>query len=450
MHIERKDIDTLNAELHINIAPSDYAERVDNAIKKHRKTMQMPGFRPGHVPMTLVKQRYGKSILAEEINQVIQSNLYKFLSENKIEILGSPIPGSDQNEVGDWENPGDFKFIYQLGLAPSIHVDLDATHKFDYFKVEVNEELINRQVKDLARRYGKMSDPETSEGEDMLMVELSELDENGLLKEGGISNKSTVSIEFVKDAATKAALSGLTVGSVVEVNPHMLTENHEDLAKMLGITHHDVHHLSSKFQLKVNEIKRIEPHAVDQELFDKLYGPGEVNAELEMRNKVKADLEQMFARDSDFLFKREFAKKITELIDPKLPDTFLKRYIQLTNEKPVTEEMVEHDYPFYAAQLRWELIEGKIIRQYELRVSPEDAIEHVKQVLASRYAQYGLPMEDEMLTEFAKQTLAKKEEAKNVYDFLYEEKIIQLVKDKCTLNEHQMPYTEFINKVQHS
>ena len=175
-----------------------------------------------------------------------------------------------------------------------------------------------------------------------------------------------------------------------------------------------------------------------------------MNAEQEMRNKVKSDLEQMFARDSDFLFKREFAKKITEMIDPVLPDAFLKRYIQLTNEKPVTEEMVEHDYPFYAAQLRWELIEGKIIRQYELRVSPEDALEHVKQVLASRYAQYGLPMEDEMLTDFAKKTLAKKEEAKNVYDFLYEEKIIALVKEKCTLNEHFMPYEEFIHKVQHS
>jgi trigger factor len=450
MHIERKDIDTLNAELHIHVAPADYTERVDNAIKKYRKTMQMPGFRPGHVPMSLVKQRYGKSILAEEINQVIQSNLYKYLSENKIEVLGSPIPGGEQNDVGDWDNPGDFKFTYQLGLAPAIHIDLDATHKFDYFKVKVDDELINRQVKDLARRYGKMSDPETSAAEDMLMVELNELGEDGMLKEGGISNKTTVSIEFVKDADTKASLIGLTVGSIVEIDPHHLTENHEDLAKMLGVTHHDVHHLASKFQAKVNEIKRIEPHAVDQELFDKLYGPGEVNAEQEMRNKVKADLEQMFARDSDFLFKREFAKKITEMIDPVLPDAFLKRYIQLTNEKPVTEEMVEHDYPFYAAQLRWELIEGKIIRQYELRVSPEDALEHVKQVLASRYAQYGLPMEDEMLTDFAKKTLAKKEEAKNVYDFLYEEKIIALVKEKCTLNEHFMPYGEFIGKVQHS
>jgi trigger factor len=200
----------------------------------------------------------------------------------------------------------------------------------------------------------------------------------------------------------------------------------------------------------VNEIKRIEPHAVDQELFDKLYGPGEVNAENVMREKVKADLEQMFSRDSDFLFKREFAKKITENVDPQLPDSFLKRYIQLTNEKPVTAEMVEHDYPFYAAQLRWELIEGKIIRKYELRVSPEDAITHVKQVLASRYAQYGLPMEDEMLTEFAKQTLAKKEEAKNVYDFLYEEKMIAVVKEKCTLNEISIGYEDFIHKVQHA
>jgi trigger factor len=342
-----------------------------------------------------------------------------------------------------------FQVHLPVGLAPAIDVDLNTSLTFDYYKVDVSEELINRQVKDLARRYGKMSDPETSESEDMLMVELNELGEDGAVKEGGISNKSTVSIEFVKDASTKASLVGLAAGSVVEIDPHHLTENHEDLAKMLGITHHDLHHLASKFQLKVNEIKRIEPHAIDQELFDKLYGPGEVNAEDVMRDKVKADLAQMFSRDSDFLFKREFAKKITESIDPRLPDAFLKRYIQLTNEKPVTVEMVEHDYPFYAAQLRWELIEGKIIRKYELRVSQDDAITHVKQVLASRYAQYGLPMEDEMLTEFAKQTLAKKEEAKNVYDFLYEEKMIAVVKEKCTLNEIAIGYEDFIHKVQH-
>jgi len=293
-----------------------------------------------------------------------------------------------------------------------------------------------------------MSDPGVSAEDDMLMVELTELSADGTIKEGGITSSSTVSIEFVRDAGTKKSLMGLSMDSIVSVTPKHLTENHEDLAKMLGISHHDVHHLESQFQLKVNEVKRIEPHSIDQELFDKLYGPGEVNAESEMRSKVKGDLEQMFSRDSDFLFKREFAKKITESVDPNLPDSFLKRYIQLTNEKPVTEEMVEHDYPFYAAQLRWELIEGKIIRQYGIRVAPEDALQHVKQVLASRYAQYGLPMEEEMLTDFAKQTMAKKEEAKNVYDFLFEERIVALVKEKCTLNEKLIGYEEFIQMVQ--
>ena len=450
MNIERKDIDTLNAELHILVSSSDYAERVDSALKKQRKTMQLPGFRPGNIPMSLIKQKFAKNILAEEINKVIQDSLYRFLSENKIEVLGSPIPAADNEAVGNWENPGDFKFTYQIGLAPAVEVDLMSTMMFDYYKVNVDDAIIDRQVKDLARRYGKMSDPTISEAEDMLMVELSEMEAEGMVKEGGITNKTTVSIEFVKDLATRASLVGLSVGGAVEIDPHNLTENHEDLAKMLGVAHHDVHHLTSKFQLKVNEVKRIEPHVMNQELFDKLYGPGEISAEAEMREKVKSDLEVMFARDSDFLFKREFAKKITASIDPKLPDAFLKRYIQITNEKPVTEEMVEHDYPFYAAQLRWELIEGKIIRKYALRVSQEDAIAHVKQVLASRYAQYGLPMQDEMLVEFAKQTLAKKEEAKNVYDFLYEEKLIELAKEKCSLNVIEIDHEEFIRKVQHA
>lgn len=449
MNIERNDLDALNAELSISIAPADYSERVENAIKKYRKSAQIPGFRPGHVPASLVKQRFGKSILAEEINQVIQDNLYKYISENKIEILGSPIPTGENDEVGNWDNPGDFKFRYHLGLAPRMDIDLNKSLSFDYFKVKVDDTLIDRQVKDLARRYGKMSEPEVSEGEDMIISQFEELDANGEIKAGGIAHQSTVSVEFIKDDATKNKLVGLKKGDQVVVDPHHLATNHEDLAQMLNISHEAVHHLESQFRLTVVEIKRIEPHAVNQELFDKLFGPETINSEEELRDRVKADLEKMFSRDSDYLFKREFARKYTEMIDPQLPDSFLKKYIALTNEKPVTPEMVEHDYPYYAAQLRWELIEGKIIRQYEVRVSPEDALTHVKQVLASRYAQYGLPMEDEMLTEFAKKSLANKEEAKNVYDFLYEEKIVDLVKEHCTLNVSELPYEEFVHKVQH-
>ena len=450
MNIERNDLDALNAELSISIAPSDYAERVESAIKKYRKSAQIPGFRPGHVPASLVKQRFGKSILAEEINQVIQDNLYKYISENKIEILGSPIPTGEDDEVGNWDNPGDFKFRYHLGLAPELNIDLNKSLTFDYFKVNVDDTLIDKQAKDLARRYGKMSEPETSGGEDMIIVKFNELDANGDVKEGGISHQSTVSVEFVTDEITKNKLIGLKIGDEVTVDPRLLSANHEDLGKMLNISHDAVHHLESLFKLTVVEIKRIEPHAVDQELFDKLYGEGEINGVEAFRAKVKGDLENMFAGDSDYLFKREFAKKYTESINPQLPDSFLKKYIALTNEKPVTTEMIEHDYPYYAAQLKWELIEGKIIRQYEIRVTPDDAVAHVKRVLAARYAQYGLPMEDEVLTEFAKKSLAEKEEAKRVYDFLYEEKIMEVVKQNCTLNVKEMSYDDFVHMAQHA
>lgn len=450
MNIERNDLDALNAELSISIAPADYAERVETAIKKYRKSMQMPGFRPGHVPVTLVKQRYGKSILAEEINQVLQDNLYKYLNDNKIEILGSPIPTGEQDEVGNWDNPGDFRFRYLIGLAPAIHVDLGKHMSYTYYKPAVDASLIDRQVKDLARRYGKMSDPETSGGEDMLMVELSELGADGQVSQNGIKASSTVSIEFIKDAATKKALIGLKKDDVVKVNPHHLAETHDDLARMLNISHEAVHSLTSEFNLKVNEIKHLEPHAIDQELFDKLFGENEVKSEEEMRDRVKEDLNIMFTRDSDFLFKRQFARSLTDSLNIQLPDGFLKKYIALTNTKPVTEEMIDHDYPMYAAQLRWELVEGKIIRQYELRVSPEDAMNYVKEVIANRYAQYGLPMDDEFLTEQAKKTLANREESKNVYDFLYEEKMIALVKERCTIEENELPYEEFVNMVQHA
>jgi trigger factor len=446
MNIERKDIDALNAELEIQFSPVDYTDRVEASIKKVRKTMQIPGFRPGHVPNSLVKKKYGKSILAEELNQMIQENLYKYIADHKLEILGSPIPTAENDSVGDWDNPADFRFTYQVGFAPTLNVQLDASQSYEYTRALIDDQLIERQMKDLARRYGKMSDPEVSEGEDMLMVELTPVVSEGEPK----TSKSTVSIEYIKDAATKQQLIGLKKDDVITVNPHHLTDNHEDLAKMLGLTHAEVHDVTGDYSLKVTEIKRLEPHAIDQELFDKIYGKDEVTSEETMRERVRQELEQAFGRDADFLFKKVFARQITEQLNPSLPDAFLKRYIALSNDKPVTEEMIEHDYPLYAAQLRWELIEGKIIRQYELKVTPEDAMAHVKQVLASRYAQYGLPMEDEMLTEFAKKTLSNKEEAKNVYDFLYEERIVALVKEKCTLQEHYLPYEEFIHKVQHS
>jgi trigger factor len=449
MQIERINLDELNAELSISIAPSDYSDRVETAIKKYRKNAQIPGFRPGHVPVTLIRQRFGKSILAEEINTLLQDKIDSYIRENNIAILGSPMPASEDQEVGNWDNPGDFKFKYQLGLAPDFDVELDSSISFDYYKVLVDDALIDRQVKDMARRFGSLHTPDESASDDMLMVKLVELDESGEVKDGGIVADTTISIEFIKNDSTKAALTGIKKDAEMTVNPHDLSANHEDLAKMLGITHEQLHHLGSNFKLTVTDIKRMVPHAYDQELFDKMFGEGEVTSEEEMRAKVKTDLEAMFGRDSDYLLKRSIASELRNRINPQLPDEFLKRFIKMTNEKPITDEILEKEYPLYADQLRWDLIESRILGKYEVQVSYDELKGHVKADYAARFAQYGIPVEDERLEEMAKEVLAKKDELRNIYGFLQEEKIAGLIKEKCTLNTVSLDYDAFVNKVQH-
>ncbi len=450
MQIEKQEVDALNAELTINVHPEDYQERVEKALKNYRKNAQIQGFRPGHVPVTIIKQRYGKSILVEEINNLIQDNIHRYIAENKIEILGNPIPKNNQEAVGDWDNPSDFKFKFELGLAPAINVKLDKSQTFTYYKVDVNDELISRQVKDYARRYGKMEEPEASGEEDMLMVDLNELDAAGDVKEGGLKSKTTVSIEFIKEPETKNKLVGLKKGDTTSVNPHHLSTNHADLAQMLGVNHQELHHIESNFQLVVSDIKRVIPHELNQELFEKIYGKDTVTTEEEMRIRVKAQLEKTFVQDSDYLFGKDLRKELVKRLNPQLPDEFLKRSIIMSNDQRLTAEIVDYEYPVYAGQLRWQLIENKIVRENQIRVSADEAIDHVRKVLADRYKQYGLPeMEEEHLQEMAKRALANKEEEKQVYDILFNEKMNNIVKENCTIEEKVISLDDFIHHVQH-
>ena len=444
MNVIREDVDALNAILKVQVAQEDYQSKVKASLEKYRKTAKIPGFRPGHVPMSMIQKQYGNSVLADTLNKVVNDSLYGFINENKIEILGNPIPKEGADSVkGDFNNPTEFEFAYEIGLTPKVEVELSAKNKYDYVKVKIDDELVNKQIDDLRRRYGKLVSSEKVGEKDLILAQFVELKEDGSILEGGILNSSTISMEFVEDAATKKALTGKKQGDKVEIEPSKVSRGEKDTAAMLGITEDQLSSISSKFQMTINEIKHMEMADLSQELFDRLFGPGVINSEGELKVKIAEDLKGMFINDSDRILTRYIYDDLIAKTKVELPDTFLKRWIRLSNEKPILPEQAEYDG--YAKSLKWQLIQGNIFKSNDIKLDNQELIEFTKGLLVSNYAQYGMPApEDKELTENAMQVLSKKEEADRVMEMLADQKLIQFFKSTVKLNEKEVSYDEFV------
>ena len=333
MNIVREDVDALNAILKVEVKPADYEGKVKEALNKYRKTAKVPGFRPGHVPFGLVQKQYGKAVLSEELNKVVNESLQKYIADNKIEILGNPIPQSEDGFTGDFDKPTDFEFVYEIGLAPEIKVSLSSKNKFDYIKVKVDKGLMDKQIEDLRRRYGKLVSAEEVGERDMILAQMVELNGDETIKEGGILHTSTVSMEYVADEKVKKELTGKKIGDKVIVSPADVSKGGPDTAAMLGIKEDELETISDKFQMTINEIKVMELAELNEELYDKLFGLGAVKDEKELRDRVKSDLEGMFSNDSDKMLTQSVYDSLLEETKVDLPDNFLKRWIKLSNEK---------------------------------------------------------------------------------------------------------------------
>jgi len=449
MNVIRENVDALNAVLKVQIAPEDYKGKVEKALADYRKRANIPGFRQGKVPMGMIKKQYGKGVLADELNKSVNEALYNFLNEEKIEILGNPIPKYDAEVKGDWDNPAEFEFQYEIGLAPEFEIKLSGRNKFDYIKVKTDDKLVNQQIDDLRRRYGKLIAGEEVSGNELVLGQFVELDENEAIKEGGVMHSSTISVEFVEDKATLKALKGKKVGDKVVVDPAKLSRGEDDLAAMLGVKKEDLAGLSNKFQLTINEIRKMELAELNQELFDKLFGEGEITSEKELKERIANDMNGMFDGDSDRLFTRGVYEHLIEKTEVELPNEFLKRWIKMSNEKEVTDEQIAAEYDEYAKGLKWQLIQGKLFKDNEVKINPDEAVEFTKSLLVSQYAQYGIPApEDAELTESARKVLANKEEANRVYDMLAERKLTELFKGLVKLNEKEVSYDDFVKLAQ--
>jgi trigger factor len=449
MNITQENIDELNAVVKVKVSPEDYTDKVEQALKSYQKKASMPGFRPGKVPPSLVKKMYGKSVLAEEVNRLLSDSIYKYIQENKIDVLGNPLPKEDNNNV-DFDTQQEFEFQFDMAMAPQFSLDLDSGHKFTEYKVVADDKLIDGYVSDMTRRYGKIAPTDTASDGDLIYGDFVELDANGEIVPGGIYKSSTMFLDTpVKD--TQKVLVGAKAEDKFDLEPKQISENAKDLAAKLGIEQHQAEGLTNKFRFTVKSINRLIPAELNAELFEKIYGPGVVNTPGEFRAKIAEELAGMFMRDSETRLRNDITAELLNKTNLTLPDAFLKRWLVYANEKPVTMEQVESEYPMYARQLRWQLIENKLIRDNGITVTPEEVTEHVKNILRGNFAKYGRnpdEVSDEELTATAKRVLEKEEEAKKIFEELYAQKLMTLYRSKFNISEKEVASDEFLKGAQ--
>lgn len=441
MNISKKDINALNAELSITLTPADYETKVDNAIKKVQKQAAMPGFRPGKVPVGLIKKQHGKSILVDEINKILNEALYNYINENKIEILGNPMPKEDSTI--DFDNQTEWTFNYELGLSPQFDVKLDNSQSFVYNTVKIDDELVEKYLKDVKRNYGKPSNPEVAEAKDVLYIDIVELDADNNVVAGGIFKSTSIGIDRLKNEAAKAKLTGAKKEDKIIINANELYDSAVDKSISLGIDKEVAEKFDANLQLTVRNIARMEDAELNQELFDKLYGAGNINSLEEFKEKIKSELALMFAQDTDRKFVETVEKTLVEKLNIALPDDFLKRWLMAVNEKPLTKEQLEAEYPAYAKSMQWKLIENKIIKNNNIAVSIDEAKEEAASYVRSQFARYGQVPEDKEVLKIVDGILGKQEEAQKIFEALYSKKVLDVLKTTCKLDTKEVSYNEF-------
>lgn len=446
MQITKNNVDDLNATLTIKLEPTDYQPKVDIALKAQAKKANLKGFRPGTVPVALMKKMYGKGILAEEINKIINDSIYGYLKENNVEILGNPLPSLNNKDQADFDNPADMEFFFDLGLAPQFNINLSEI-EIPYYKVKVDDKMLNQHITDITKRNGNLENVEVAEDKDMLLVTFNELKDDDEIKEGGIFHNSTVALEYIEDADTKAKLVGAKIGDKIIADPTKLSHNETDMAAMLGVDKNALHGISNKFQLTVTEIRRMHAAAINQELFDKLYGEGNVTSEDEFKAKVTAELERNFINDSNNFFHREAKITLINSLTINLPKDFLMRWIVATSEKPITLEDIAHEFDHYADDLKWQLIESKLMRERGIKIEREDLVQNTKENLLELYARYNLPMLDEdALTKHAESILSKKEEVQNAVQKTTTKKVVGCILENAKIKTVDVSFDEMMEK----
>jgi len=438
MQITKEQIDELNAVVKVAITRDDYQEKVNKILNDYRKQANIPGFRKGQVPLGLIKKQYGKAVLVDEVNKLLQDNLSKYLSEEKLDVLGNPLP--KQQENFDWDNE-ELAFEFELGLAPDFDVMLKTRKSIPHYKIVADKKMVNEQVERIQKQYGKL----------VSKVAVGKVDEvTGIFKNEAeeIDNKTTIELSKIKSRKALDALIGSKVGDTVPLKTKGLFSEDYLLASALGLQAEKTKKLNIEVDFTIEEINERELASLDQELFDKLFGKDTISSEKEMKERIKEDSEKQFEQQSDQKLLNDITEKLIDATKFKLPSDFLKKWIQISGEKPLSEDEAKEEYERSEKGLRYQLIEGKIIKDNGLQVQLDELKEFAKGFIRSQMAQYGhLEPKEEELDSIAQRVLGNQDEVKRLSEQLMSQKLLKLYKEKANLKTKEVSYDNFVKEV---
>ena len=444
MNISFENPDKVNGLLTITVEEADYQASVEKTLKDYRKKANYPGFRPGMVPMGLIKKQFGASAKMDAINKLIGEQIYKYMQDNKIQMLGEPLP-SEKQEAQDLEKPAPYTFAFDIAVAPEFKIELNGHNKIDHYTITVDDALIDRQVDMFASRSGSYEKAESYEDNDMLKGDLRELDEQGNTKEGGVTvEAASIMPNYIKNEAQKALFNGAKLGDIITINPSEAYESEAEIASLLKVARDRVKDFKGNFSYQITDIQRYKKHPVDQELFDQMFGKDTVKDEKAFREKIAEGLKAQLAVDADYKFildvRAYCEKKVGKL---QFPDALLKR-IMLNNNKDKGEEFVEKNYEQSVKELTWHLIKEQLVAANQIKVDDADVLNAAKETARVQFAQYGMNnVPDEYVENYAKEILKKRENVDGLVDRAVDIKLTDALKKVVKLNEKEISLDDF-------
>jgi trigger factor len=438
MNITKESIDELNAIVKIEISESDYQDKVAEILKDYSKKADIPGFRKGHVPMGMVKKQYGKSIMIDEVNKLIQDSLNKFLVEEKLDILGNPLP--KMKEDFSWDEK-DYLFEFELGLAPEFDIKMDSKKKITQYTIVADKELINKEIENLQQRFGKMSAKDVIEdGVNITGVFTNE--------EKEIEKKHSFTLDTIKGKSNIKDFIGKKVGDVLELKTKGLFDDEQKLMGATGLSADEVKGLNIPLTFTIEDITFTELAELDQELFDKIFGKDAISTVTELRDRIKEDAEGQFQSQADQQLLNAITEYFIENTKFDLPAEFLKKWLAVAGEKPMTTEEATTEFERSEKGLRYQLIEGKIVKNNNLQITSEEMREYAKGFIKAQMAQYGnMDPQEEELNNIAERVLGNQEEAKRLQEQLISKKLLDFYKENLTFKTKEVTYENFVKEV---